>query len=95
MLERYVKSGGEFNFGGRLYFLSEALSGYNIGLKPIASGKFEIFWGQLLVGLLEPAAADPIRLARRKKTPSQSTQHVVTGNCSEKNKILGFVEPRL
>jgi hypothetical protein len=43
--------------------LSEALSGYNIGLKPIASGKFEIFWGQLLVGLFEPAAADPIRLA--------------------------------
>jgi transposase InsO family protein len=84
MLERYVKSGGEFNFGGRLYFLSEALSGYNIGLKPIASGKFEIFWGQLLVGLLEPAAADPIRLARRKKTPSKSTQHVVTGNCSGK-----------
>ena len=71
MLERYVKSGGEFNFCGRLYFLSEALSGYNIGLKPMASGKFEIFWGQLLVGLLEPAAAEPIRLARRKKTPSQ------------------------
>ena len=71
VLERYVKSGGEFNFCGRLYFLSEALSGYNIGLKPIASGKFEIFWGQLLVGLLEPAATDPIRLARRKKTPSQ------------------------
>lgn len=67
MLERYVKSGGEFNFGGKLYFLSEALSGYNIGLKPIAAGKFEIFWAQLLIGLLEPAAADPLRLARRKK----------------------------
>ena len=71
MLERYVKSGGEFNFCGRLYFLSEALSGYNIGLKPIASGKFEIFWGQLLVGWFEPAAADPIRLARRKRKPSR------------------------
>ena len=71
MLERYVKSGGEFNFDGRLYFLSEALSGYNIGLKPIALGKFEIFWGQLLVGWLEPAAADPIRLARRKRKPSR------------------------
>jgi len=67
MLERYVKSGGEFNFCGRLYFLSEALSGYNIGLKPIAVGKFEIFWDQLLVGLFEPVAADPIRLARRKR----------------------------
>jgi hypothetical protein len=67
MLERYVKSGGEFNFSGRLYFLSEALSGYNIGLRPIASGKFEIFWAQLLVGLFEPAAAQPIRLARRKR----------------------------
>jgi hypothetical protein len=67
MLERYVKSGGEFNFCGRLYLLSEALSGYNIGLKPIAVGKFEIFWDQLLVDLFEPAAADPIRLARRKR----------------------------
>ena len=55
----------------RKTILSEELSGYNIGLKPMASGKFEIFWGQLLVGLLEPAAADPIRLARRKKTPSR------------------------
>ena len=74
MLERYVKSGGEFNFGGRLYFLSEALSGYNIGLKPVASGKFEIFWDQLLIGLLEPAAADPIRLARRKKKTRRSSK---------------------
>jgi putative transposase len=72
MLERYVKSGGEFNFGGRLYFLSEALSGYKIGLKPIASGKFELFWGQLLVGWFQPAAADPIRLARRKKKTRRS-----------------------
>jgi hypothetical protein len=71
MLERYVKSGGEFNFGGKLYFLSEALSGYHIGLKPIAAGKFEIFWDQLLIGLLEPAAEQPIRLARRKKKPSR------------------------
>jgi hypothetical protein len=71
MLERYVKRGGEFNFCRRLYFLSEALSGYNIGLKPIAAGKFELFWGQLLVGLFEPAAADPVRLARRKKKPSR------------------------
>ena len=68
MLRRYVKSGGEFLFCGKRYFLSEALSGYNIGLKPSAIGKFEIFWGQLLVGLFEPAAADPIRLARRKKS---------------------------
>jgi putative transposase len=72
MLERYVKSGGEFNFGGRLYFLSEALSGYKIGLKPIASGKFELFWGQLLVAWFQPAAADPIRLARRKKKTRRS-----------------------
>ncbi|MBV8098098.1 MAG: hypothetical protein JOZ31_02960, partial [Verrucomicrobia bacterium] len=74
ILERYVKSGGEFNFGGRLYFLSEALSGYKIGLKPIASGKFELFWDQLLIGLLEPTAADPIRLARRKKKTRRSSK---------------------
>jgi transposase InsO family protein len=94
MLERYVKSGGEFNFGGKLYFLSEALSGYHIGLKPIAAGKFEIFWDQLLIGLLEPAAEQPIRLARRKKKSSQSQskskhpipnlQHLVIGNLSGK-----------
>jgi hypothetical protein len=75
MLERHVKSGGEFNFSGRLYFLSEAFSGYNIGLKPIAAGKFKVFWGQLLIGLFEPAAADPIRLARRKRSNAKSQRH--------------------
>jgi putative transposase len=71
LISRYVKTGGEFLFRRKRYFLSEALSGYNIGLKPIALGKFELFWGQLLIGLFEPAAPDPICLARRKKTPSQ------------------------
>ena len=73
MLRRYVKSGGEFLFCGKAYFLSEALGGYHIGLKPSAMGKFEIFWGQLLVGVFEPAAAEPIRLARRKKKASGRT----------------------
>jgi putative transposase len=73
IIKRYVKSGGEFLFAGRRYFLSEALSGYNIGLKPIAVGKFEIIWAQLLVGLFEPASADPIRLARRTKRPPKNT----------------------
>ena len=95
IIKRYVKSGGEFNFAGRCYFLSEALCGSNIGLKPIAVGKFEILWGQLLVGLFEPASADPIRLARRKKKPSKRVQHLATGNSGGKNKIRGFVEPRL
>jgi putative transposase len=71
IIKRYVKSNGEFNFAGRCYFLSEALGGYNIGLKPIAVGKFEIFWGQLLVGVFEPACADPICLARRKTKPAK------------------------
>jgi transposase InsO family protein len=84
LLKRYVKSGGEFLFGGRRFFLSEALSGYPIGLKPIGLGKFEIFWAQLLVGLFEPAAAEPIRLARRKRKPSKSTQHLVTSNSGGK-----------
>ena len=71
MLRRYVKSGGEFLFEGKPYFLSEALGDYHIGLKPIGLGKYEIFWSQLLVGIFEPASADPIRLARRKRKPSQ------------------------
>jgi transposase InsO family protein len=84
IIKRYVKSGGEFNFSGRCYFLSEALSGYNIGLKPIGVGKFEIFWGRLLVGLFEPASADPIRLARRKKKLSRRTQPLATGHSGGK-----------
>jgi transposase InsO family protein len=84
IVRRYVKSGGEFNFAGRCYFLSEALSGYNIGLKPIAVGKFEIFWGQLLVGLFEPGSADPICLARRKKKLSKKIPHLVTATSGGK-----------
>ena len=90
MLERYVKSGGEFNFDGRLYFLSEALSGYNIGLKPIASRKFKIFWGQLLVGWFEPAAADPIRLARRKRKPSRRHNILRSATAGGKKGTLGL-----
>jgi transposase InsO family protein len=67
MLERRVKCGAEFQFDAKRYFLSEALAGENIGLKPIAVGKFEIFWDKLLIALLEPAVADPIRLARIKR----------------------------
>jgi transposase InsO family protein len=67
LLERSVKSGGEFQFQGRRYFLSEALVGETIGLKPIAVGKFEIFWDKLLIAVFEPSAPDPISLARRKK----------------------------
>jgi transposase InsO family protein len=84
LIRRYVKSGGEFNFCGRCYFLSEALSGYHIGLKPIGVGKYEMWWGQLLVGLFEPASAEPIRLARRKKKLSPRTQHLATGHSSGK-----------
>jgi transposase InsO family protein len=67
ILQRYVKSGGEFQFQGRRYFLSDALVGETIGLKPIAMGKFEIFWDKLLIAVFEPTAVDPIRLARSKK----------------------------
>jgi transposase InsO family protein len=91
IIGRYVKTGGEFQFEGKRYFLSEALSGSNVGLKPIEIGKFEIFWGQLLVGLFEPAAADPICLAHRKKSTPNTTscdqQHR-----AEKKDLLGFVE---
>jgi putative transposase len=71
LLRRYVKGGGEFLFEGKPYFLSEALGDYHIGLKPIGLGKYEIFWGQLLVGIFEPTSPDPIRLARRKRRPSR------------------------
>jgi transposase InsO family protein len=90
MLKRYVKSGGEFLFSGRRYFLSEALSGYHIGLMPIGLGKFEIFWAQLLVGQFEPASADPIRLARRKRKPAKSTQQLATDDSSGKKQNPGL-----
>ena len=85
IIGRYVKTGGEFQFEGKRYFLSEALSGSNIGLKPIEVGKFEIFWGQLLVGLFEPAAADPIRLAHRKKSLLKDTTSCDRQHRAEKN----------
>jgi hypothetical protein len=58
--------------------------GYHIGLKPIAVGKFEIFWDQLLVGLLEPGSADPICLARRKKKLSRKAPPLVTATSGGK-----------
>ena len=85
IIGRYLKTGGEFLFEGKRYFLSEALSGSYIGLKPIQIGKFEIFWGQLLVGLFEPAAADPICLAHRKKNPPKDTTSCDRQHQAEKN----------
>ena len=50
---RRVKTDGTMKFEGKVYFLSTALRGWNVGLAPVESGRWEVRFGRLVLGHLE------------------------------------------
>ena len=52
---RRVKADGKVSFEGKIYFLSTALSGWDVGLAPVAGGRWEVRFGRLVLGHLETA----------------------------------------
>jgi putative transposase len=53
---RRVKADGMMSFEGKVYFLSRALGGWDVGLAPVQVGRWEVRFGRLVLGHLEPAA---------------------------------------
>jgi hypothetical protein len=51
---RKVSDRGTIKIETRRVFLSTALAGWNVGLKARSDGHWEVYFAQLLVGMIEP-----------------------------------------
>jgi putative transposase len=54
---RRVKTTGEISYGKQLIFISTALCGWSVGLEPFEPGKFNVHFGQLLLGQYDESTA--------------------------------------
>lgn len=54
LVTRRVKRTGEICFENQLVFLSRALHGGDVGLKPLRNGTLEVYFARLLMGHLNP-----------------------------------------
>jgi putative transposase len=53
MAERTVTSSGEIGFGGGRIRISSAIRGWNVGLKPLKSNLFAVYFGSLCLGQVD------------------------------------------
>jgi len=61
MCPRRVSACGTIKLDGQSLFLSSALAGWSVGLKPIAQDRLEVWFGRLLLGEIDPAASNFVR----------------------------------
>jgi len=57
LMSRRVKGTGHICFESQQIFLSTALHGWNVGLKPLGDGSLEVYFARLLLGHLQPETA--------------------------------------
>ena len=55
MASRKVNQIGYIRLNGMGYFIGTSLAGWSVGLKPLADGTMEVWFGRLLLGWIEPA----------------------------------------
>ena len=55
MIVRRVNDSGHIRFKGQSLFISQSLSGWNLGLKSTQKQKLQLWFAQLLLGHLDPA----------------------------------------
>jgi len=72
MATRRVKKNGVFQHEGQPIFLSQALRGWDIGLRRCAEGRFEVFFSQLLLGVLEADTAAFLPATQQVETTTQT-----------------------
>jgi putative transposase len=65
MCPRRVSTSGAIKFEGQSLFLSSALAGWSVGLKPITGDRLEVWFGRLLLGQVDVAASSFIRADSR------------------------------
>jgi putative transposase len=55
MISRKVSTRGVIGWQGTPLFISTSLAGWSVGLKPLTEGTFEVWFGRLLLGWIDPA----------------------------------------
>jgi transposase InsO family protein len=60
---RLVTRNGEIGWGGTRYFITTSLEGWSVGLRPLADGRLEVWFGRLLLGWIDAASESFRRVA--------------------------------
>jgi putative transposase len=69
MATRRVKKNGELLYEGQRIFISHALGGWDVGLSHRTDGNLEVYFSQLLLGVLEPESAAFLPVTENKTNP--------------------------
>ena len=67
LMIRRVKRTGEICFEKQFIFISTALRGWDVGLKPLRNGTLEVYFAKLLLGHLDPDTASFIPILQEAK----------------------------
>jgi putative transposase len=76
MYTRRVSACGAIKFDGQSLFLSSALAGWSVGLKPLTADRLEVWFGRLLLGEINLAASSFIRADIRPNKTANETKNV-------------------
>jgi transposase InsO family protein len=73
---RRVGPQGRIMWGGMPLFITTSLAGWSVGLKPMESGRLEVWFGRLLLGWIDPATESFLRADIRPQEAGQSNPNV-------------------
>jgi putative transposase len=76
MCVRRVGAQGRIKVDNRYFFLTTALAGWNVGLKPLAQDRLEVWFGRLFLGEIDLAASNFIRADIRPNKTADHQQNV-------------------
>jgi len=76
MCPRRVGAQGGIKVDNQHFFLTTALAGWNVGLKPLAQDRLEVWFGRLLLGQIDLAASNFIRADIRPNKTANDEQNV-------------------
>lgn len=88
MCSRRVNGYGNISLDGQSIFLSNALAGWSVGLQPIAQDRFQVWFGRLLLGEIDPTTSRFCRAAcapEQTAAPPSSCWLVCSGAQSTRN----------
>jgi hypothetical protein len=77
MERRRINSRGVLIWHGQPIFVSSALAGWDVGLKPCASQRWEVYFASLRLGELEPATASFIGTPWRPNEAAAKTENLL------------------
>jgi transposase InsO family protein len=76
MCARRVNATGRIKLEGQVLFLSTALAGWSVGLKPLTADRLEVWFGRLLLGEIDLSTSNFIRADIRPNKTANHEQNV-------------------